>query len=174
MIWNLKYDRNHITAAEHSRAVSFFVPKVVETLSLILGSGLKDYVLMCIPAKIVQGNELRWKDFSRIVCEESGMKDGYGYVSILSEGTQKHLHLGRGRDVELSFDRDAIDGKYIVVCDDICSYGKTMKTFCRRLLENGARDCIGIMLGITTHTLQRIEPIKLYGDYDFQRCSSLK
>lgn len=162
MIWNFKYDRNHISAAEHSRAVRFFVPKVVKTLSLILGDGLKDCVLMCIPAKTVQGNELRWKDFSHAVCEESRMEDGYGYVSILSEGTQKHLHIGRGRDVVLSFDRDAIEGKYIVVCDDICSYGKTMKTFYRRLLENGAKDCLGITLGITTHNTQMMEPICMY------------
>lgn len=90
------------------------------------------------------------------------MENDYGYVSILSEGTQKHLHIGRGRDVELSFDRDAIERKYIVVCDDICSYGKTMKTFYRRLLKNGAKDCIGITLGITTHGLQREEPMNLY------------
>lgn len=45
----------------------------------------------------------------------SSMENGYGYVSILSEGTQKHLHLGRGRDVVLSFDRESIDGKYIVI-----------------------------------------------------------
>ena len=170
MIWNLKYDRNHITAAEHLRAVNFFVPKVVETLSLILGDGLKDCVLMCIPAKTVHGNELRWKDFSRAVCKESGMENGYGYVSILSEGTQKHLHLGRGKDVELSFDREEIAGKYIVICDDICSYGKTMKTFYRKLLENGARDCVGITLGITTHCLQRVEPICIYKSYRKSIC----
>ena len=166
-IWDFKIDRAYITRQMHQISVEFFVPKVVEILYMVFGDCIREFVFMCVPAKTICGNELRWRDFSNAVCEECGMVNGFNYVSIAQEGTQKHNNLGSGKDAKLIFNEEAIKGKYVVICDDICSYGKTLKTFYKKLMNVGAKDCVGITLGVTTHSLQETEPMEIYNRFEF-------
>lgn len=150
LIWAFKNDPNKSNYKySYEEALDIIVPRYTRKLRDTFGAEVADLTLVCIPASNEVKNDMRWKEFSRKVCNELNMWNGYGYFSIESGATAKHL--GGDGQTELSFDRSFFKGKRVVLCDDIKTSGKSLQRMRQQLESMGATVVCALTIGITVH-----------------------
>ena len=85
------------------------------------------------------------------------MRNGYNYVSVISDGEAKHM--GGTSSAQYSIDTSYFKDKYIVLFDDVITSGRSMESFKRQLEIAGAIVICGISIGKTRHERQYSNPI---------------
>lgn len=149
LVWNFKNTPGKTTRLQHEQALSNLIPRLIRLLQDAFGSKLSQLTLVCIPAASKINNETRFKDFSQRLCEQTDMKNGYGYIEIIKDATPKHLG-GTGVPT-LQFDENYFKGKKILLFDDIITKGNSMLRFKQKLESLGATIIAGISIGKTKH-----------------------
>ena len=150
LIWAFKNDPNKSNYKySYEEALDIIVPRYTRKLRDTFGAEVADLTLVCIPASNEVKNDRRWKEFSRKVCNELNMWNGYGYISIESSASAKHL--GGDGQTQLSFDRSFFKGKRVVLCDDIKTSGKSLQRMRQQLESIGATVVCALTIGITIH-----------------------
>jgi predicted amidophosphoribosyltransferase len=109
----------------------------------------KYLTLVCIPASSNLDTERRFKDFSSMLCEETGMGNAYPYITVSQEVVPKSLG-GTGRPT-LEFDTGFFKSKNVLIFDDIITKGLSMIRMKQKLEQLGATVIAGISIGKTFH-----------------------
>lgn len=164
-IWDFKANPNKPQSdieikLRHQRAVQRIMPKLLKLLNSTFGSErLSKLTLLCIPSSKKIVTERRCKDLSEILCCETGMTNGFDYVSVDSDGEAKHL--GGTSSARYSIDSSFFKDKYIILFDDVITSGRSMEVFKCHLENVGAKVICGISIGRTRHERQQNNPIDL-------------
>ena len=148
LIWNFKGDISKVSNEEHQKALLKIKDKVVSTIGCSMGFDLKqDIVFFFVPSSTKQSYLLRYKEFSKQVCDKLNMVNGYEMVNYIEDSTPKHLG-GEGIP-KYDIYNESIKGKPAIVFDDIYTSGNTIRRFCAKLVKRGACVIGGIVIGLT-------------------------
>lgn len=147
LVWNFKYSNERTSPRKHVNALYDAVIPLSAHVRSTFGELAEKLTLFCIPASTQDVHWLRYREFSRMFCERSGMKDSFHYVSVTEEKTP--LHLGGKKKTNFTLDEDYFHGKVVIVFDDILTTGGTLE-LCRQELEKaGAKVLAAYFLGET-------------------------
>lgn len=144
MIWDFKDGRSFENIAY----------MVVNKLSGLYGTNIKDIVFACVPASSAEKNEKRYKEFSNMVCSLSGAINAYSHIRI--ENEKLAIHEGK-ENKKLSlvqvidFDNDFFKGKKVLVFDDVCTKGFAYARFANQIEKLGAEVLGGMFIGRTVY-----------------------
>ena len=144
---------------KHERVLGSVIPQIKQRLIDTFGeSDLKLLTLFSVPASTKAKNEERYEDFSRRLCEETGMDNAYNYIRItksaFSEDGHKNI-TGKKALPEIEYDNDFFKGRNILLFDDVVISGETILSYKSTMEKMGASAIAGICLGKPSH---RISP----------------
>ena len=152
LVWNFKNTPGKTSASAHNNALNTVIPRMKSILTSTFGIQLlKDLTFVCIPASSAIKTELRYAEFSKRICEETGMINAYDHITVVSSTTEKKFG-GSGICTEsLAFDDYYFKGRYILLFDDVITKGESMLRFKRKMEELGANVIAGFSVGRTKH-----------------------
>ena len=155
LVWNFKNDPDrNISAEEHELAMG----KVVQELQIRLLETFGDeclpfLTLVCLPASTKAKHEARYEEFSKRICEKTGMQNGYPHIKILADGLSKkdpQNSTGKSTAPKVVID-DWFKGKNVILFDDVITSGNTMLIYKKLLERKGANVVAGMAIGKTKH-----------------------
>lgn len=155
-IWKFKNDpEKRISPKDHEDTLDDVIPKIIQRLNETFGEEYVQFLtLVCIPASTKAKNAARYDEFSKRLCEETGMENGYGHTHVVRDGLSKNHpenHTGRSIQPVIEFDNDFFRGKNVLLFDDVVTKGGTMLRYKDILKDKGATIIGGICLGKTKH-----------------------
>lgn len=152
-VWNFKNTPGKTSSEDHEEALDTVVPRIKHILTSTFGKdNLKKLTLVCIPASSAVKTELRYEEFSSMICGETGMQNAYDHIKVISSSTEKKFGgMGITSD-NLSFDNGFFKGKYVILFDDVVTKGDSMLRFKHKMESLGAVVICGLSIGKTTHT----------------------
>ena len=153
LVWNFKNTPGKTDASEHTTTLDLVVPRMKSILISAFGEQLlKNLTLVCIPASTAEKTELRYAEFSRRICAETGMMNSYNRITVVSSTSEKKFG-GKGISADnLSFDVSYFRGRYILLFDDVITKGESMLRFIVKMEELGANVIAGFSIGKTKHS----------------------
>ena len=152
LIWSFKNDPHKSTRIPHQQALNVLIPRVINKLNNTFGNLLSNLTLVCIPASSPEKNRARYEEFSRQLCERTGMTNAYSHLSVNGERVARHVGGEVGGTDSISFDEEFFKDKNILLFDDILTGGGSMRRFSSKLTSLGANVIAGLTLGKTFHT----------------------
>lgn len=144
MVWGFKDGKNFEQVAV----------RVAAELKSQFGEKVTEIVFCCVPASSAEKNEIRYKEFSRIVCELSGAINGYPHISVQGERLAVHEHNTEKSITKVQvvdFDEPFFANKSCLVFDDVITRGISFGTFANKLEAFGANVLGGFFLGKTSY-----------------------
>ena len=110
-----------------------------------------ELTFVCIPASSDHKNEMRFKRFSKKLCEATGMINGFKHIHIFADRQPRHLG---GDPVEnWQPDPEFFRGKKVILFDDIVKRGDSLRASAS-ILEMAGASVVGYLsLG---HTVPRV------------------
>ena len=155
-IWDFKNDpEKRISPKDHEDTLDDVIPKIIKRLNETFGEEYVQFLtLVCIPASTKAKNVARYDEFSKRLCEETGMENGYEHTHVVRDGLSKNHpenHTGRSIQPVIEFDNDFFMGKNVLLFDDVVTKGGTMLRYKDVLKDKGATVIGGICLGKTKH-----------------------
>lgn len=124
---------------------------VIEKLnSTFQRSDLSNFTFVCIPASTREVNKNRYSNFSKSVCDATGMSNAFSHITITKEKTPAHLSTSHQTEpAEYSFDINYFRNAKVILFDDVVTQGHSMQNF-KLILENlGAEVICAISIGRT-------------------------
>lgn len=112
-------------------------------------SVLRHWVFCVIPAAEADKNEKRYKDFCAEVARETGIADGYEVVSRVSNRLDSRNGKNEDTLSGLRIDPSLIQGKSVLLFDDITTRGTSFIQLADNLRSAGADKVVGFFLGKT-------------------------
>lgn len=154
-VWNFKNDPDkNISSIQHEKALENVIPRIRQRLCETFGEEYLQFLtLVCLPASTNVKNVARYDDFSKWLCEETGMANAYNHVHIIKDGMSKRDPrniTGKSIQPEVCFD-DWFSDKYILLFDDVITKGDTMLRYKYILEQKGATVIGGFCIGKTKH-----------------------
>lgn len=150
IIWHFKNDPDkNVSPIEHKSALNRVANLVGDTLRSTFGYKTKYLTLVCLTASTQRKTELRYKEFSEIVCKDLGMKNAFPHIRVVEDGNAKHD--GGSGIHSVSYDRYFFNGQYVVLFDDVRTTGRSLEQEKMRLESFGAKVICAITLGQTKH-----------------------
>ncbi len=146
MVWDFKDGKNFEQVAV----------RVAAELKSQFGEKVTEIVFCCVPASSAEKNEIRYKEFSRIVCELSGAINGYPHISVQGERLAVHEHNTEKSITKVQvvdFDEPFFANKSCLVFDDVITRGISFGTFANKLEAFGANVLGGFFLGKTSYNV---------------------
>ena len=168
LVWNFKNDVNRIPAFRHEAALNVLLPKFELVLRKTFGSELSDITLVCIPASSKQKNIDRYEEFSRRLCEATGMANAYPHIRVVGDATPKH-DGGAGVPL-LGIDDGYFRGRNVLLFDDVTTTGRSLERFDRIMRGRGATVIGGLCIAKTKHERGQDNPIDSF-DTKTAQCS---
>ncbi len=142
LIWDFK----------DGRAFTFVAEITAKALIRAFGKNVNEIVFACVPASSHKKNELRYKEFSNMVCELTGAMNAYSHIKIDGERRAVHERFD-SKKMDLvqvvEFDEDFFKGKKVLVFDDILTRGFSYAKFANQIEKMGAEVLGGFFLGRT-------------------------
>lgn len=162
LIWDFKANPNRPQSEaeikrRHDRATNEIIPEIKRVLSRYFGNQKTKLTFVCIPSSKKIVTERRYKDFAEIICNETGMTNGYYHVHIAEEGEASHL--GGVVQAQFSVNGSFFKDRYVILFDDVITSGKSMERFKRLLESAGATVIGGLSIGKTKHERHQSNPI---------------
>lgn len=162
LIWNFKANPHRpmplsTIMALHENSAKIVGKSMCKVLRHFFGYDVNSLTLLCIPASSKEITQRRYEDFSKMVCDESGMSNGYNHVRVDVDGGAKHL--GQSNSAQYSIDTAYFKGRFIILFDDVITSGGSMEKFRQVLESNGAHVIGGFSIGRTRHEPQDSHPI---------------
>lgn len=165
-VWDFKNTPGKTSESDHQEAMDKVIPMLKnKLLATFEADSLKYLTLVCIPASSQIKTKARYEEFSKRICDETGMINAYLHISVV---TEKEERRSGGTSIDtnkLSFDEDFFKGKYVLLFDDVITRGDSMRTFKRKIESLGAIVVGGLSLGKTKHE----RPVQLNIPQPFSR-----
>ena len=156
----------------HERALCPVIPQIKERLIDTFGEGnLKTLTLFCVPASTNVKNDIRYEDFPKRLCDETGMGNAFNHVRIVQDGmSKKDPRNTTGRSIQpvIEYDKDYFKDRNILLFDDVVISGDTMLGYKDIIEKMGATVMAGISLGkpkyrISTSLVSAEAKVRLQG-----------
>lgn len=152
LVWNFKNTPDKTSEEDHLSAVD----KVVERLSSLLfktfgEENLKYFTLVCIPASSQEKTNLRYEDFSRMICSKTGLISSFYKIRVINDKVAKREGGTMINEDNLQFDEAFFKGKYVFLFDDVITSGESMNVVRKRLNQLGSTVLCGLAIGKTKH-----------------------
>ncbi|MBP7984026.1 MAG: phosphoribosyltransferase [Bacteroidaceae bacterium] len=144
MVWDFKDGKNFEQVAV----------RVATELKSQFSDKVTEIVFCCVPASSAEKNEIRYKEFSRMVCELSGAMNGYPHISVQGNRLAVHEHNAEKSITMVQvvdFDEPFFVNKNCLVFDDVITRGISFGNFANKLETFGANVLGGFFLGKTTY-----------------------
>ena len=111
-----------------------------------------DVVFACIPASSAELSQARYEEFSRLVCEATGMINAYDHIKVEGEKLAIHEYGSRKAIYNthvVTFDKEWFNGKQVILFDDIITRGHNFAVMADQLERFGADVWGGCFIGKT-------------------------
>lgn len=126
---------------------SLVIEKLISTFQR---SDLSNFTFVCIPASTRDVNKDRYSNFSKSVCDRTGMSNAFSHITITKEKTPAHLSASHHTEpAEYSFDANYFKNAQVILFDDVVTQGHSMQNFKHILEELGAEVICAISIGRT-------------------------
>lgn len=103
-----------------------------------------EYTFMCVPASTPEKNLVRYKKFCATIAKRLGLSNGFGLVDVVSERCE--VHAGGSRE-NINFVLPcSLEGRKVVLFDDVETTGMTFASFAAELERRGAEVVQGLFL----------------------------
>lgn len=109
---------------------------------------LSDMVFCVIPASTVEKNDRRYRRFCDAVCADTGIENGFDFIHIMYDRENSRQEKQKKTTENLSFS-DKVNGKVVLLFDDIYTRGTSFSQCAEALTRRGAVDVFGLFLGKT-------------------------
>ena len=150
LIWAFKNNPNKkVNRCSHAQALMKVTPNVARVLQYYFGNNLRKLVFVPITASTRENNELRYEKFSTMICESTGMTNGYPYIHIVKDAVPKHL--GGDGNPTLQFDESSFKGKFVLLFDDVATTGSSIYKYKILIEQLGAKVIGAFTIGRTKH-----------------------
>ena len=160
-VWIFKNDPGKTPEEAHQRVLNRVVPKFAGLLKDTFGEeSLKYLTLVCIPASTEEKNNARYKEFSKRLCQETSIENGFSHIHLTRDRVAKR-EGGNADDVSIanySFDDIFFNGKRVILLDDIITKGNSMRIAKAKLEKLGAQVICGLSVGKTRHERRNGRP----------------
>ena len=117
-----------------------------------LAAGLPGAILSVIPAADYWDNQHRFKTFCRLLCEATGMENGFDAIEV--EHSRRSMrgmtHTSKIHNLHMHYDR--FEGRDVILFDDVYNTGTGFRQLADWLTRCGAASVTGVFLG------RRIDP----------------
>ena len=113
-----------------------------------LAARLSEAILCVIPAADYQQNQYRFKTFCRLLCEATGMENGFDAIEVEhSRSSMRGLvHQNKLHNLRIHYDR--FIGRDVILFDDVCNKGIGFRQLADALSGyDGAASVTGVFLG---------------------------
>ena len=137
-----------VSEEEHTAALVALLPTLKEHLEKTFGKkNLHFLTLVCLPASTEVKNQARYEEFSRRLCNMTGMENGYSHLDYIKDGRNKKDPTIKRRCSGYSIQPEVkpdnwFNGKCVLLFDDVIIKGMTMIRN-KRLIERQGADVIG-------------------------------
>ena len=149
-IWHFKNDPDkNVSDSEHKQALQTVTKLVEDALRSAFGSKTEYLTLVCLTASTHRKTEMRYHDFSEIVCNNLNMTNAYPHIRVIEDGSAKHD--GGDGSHRVSYDSYFFYGKYVVLFDDVRTTGKSLEQERQTLERLGAKVICAVTIAQTTH-----------------------
>lgn len=150
LIWAFKNNPNKkVYRCSHTQALIKVTLNVTRVLQYYFGNYLTKLVFVPITASTKENNELRYEKFSSMICESTGMINGYPYIHVVKDAVPKHL--GGDGNPTLQFDENSFKGKFVLLFDDVSTTGASIYSYKMRIEKLGAKVIGACTIGRTKH-----------------------
>lgn len=137
------YNRSYIwlfkDGLSQQRAVSLVVDFLKASKIAAFGGRI---IFACIPASDPFTNRSRYEWFSAEVCKNLGFRNAFEHIRVCSSVTPRRM--GGTRMAELDIDREFFKDSFVLLFDDVVTYGTTASNR-KSLIEAAGAYCIGII-----------------------------
>lgn len=141
-IQNFKGNSELTTETDHQQAISKAISLVSDYVIEHFGEEAKQLCLLCVPASLQSVTKRRFEHFSDQVCQLTGMENLYPAISFTSEVDED------GNPVDTShLDAHLLQGKRILIFDDIIASGGSLARFADKLSELQGEVVAALALG---------------------------
>lgn len=141
-IQNFKGNSELTTETDHQQAMSKAISLVSDYVIEHFGEEAKQLCLLCVPASLQLATKRRFEHFSDQVCQLTGMENLYPAISFTSEVDEV------GDTVDTShLDAHLLQGKRILIFDDIIASGGSLARFADKLSELQGEVVAALALG---------------------------
>jgi len=107
--------------------------------------------LTIIPASTFWDNQRRFQIFCRLLCETTGMEDGFDAIEITRSRASMRGILYKSKIENLRIHYNRFQGRRVFLFDDVCNTGTGFNQLANELVRYGdASSVTGIFLGRNT------------------------
>lgn len=155
-IWNFKNNpdkQKEDSPYYHKQALDDAIDMLKERLNQTFGELLPELTLVCVPASSSSKNEARYKEFSELLCERTGMSNAYTHFSVTEEAYGEN----EWNSIDAVFDWDYFRGRSILLFDVLLSTGESLRNYSELMDSHGAEVIACITLGKSFHQREEEE-----------------
>lgn len=134
-IVNFKGNSELTTEIDHQQALDKAITDITHLVKSSFGNDSAKLTFVCIPASTRINTVRRFEEFSQQVCQRTTMVNAYPLISWNEDGDQYQLK------------EDALQGKDVLIFDDIIASGASVCRFAEKLKAMGANVIAAIALG---------------------------
>lgn len=102
---------------------------------------MKGTVIVTVPASSKHSHTRRYKRFCDELQKRTNGINGFSHIAV--DGKKNKLHRGKRDNTvnnqQITYEKDFFNNKDVLLVDDICTTGKTYKSFAEELEREGAR-----------------------------------
>lgn len=144
------FDSSVVIDFKNGKRVESTADEVIRFIIRNINDDISEYLLAVIPASTIEKNELRFKEFTRIVCYKLGINNGFYAIKIEFNREAKHLGGRRIKTFDnLTYNFDIFKDKKVILFDDVITRGDSFSFNAKKLLQFGAKQVIGLFLAKT-------------------------
>jgi predicted amidophosphoribosyltransferase len=130
--------------------------QMVEMLAIIIlrafpAQHLAATVLVVVPASTAAKNEVRFKRFCELLCQKTGLANGYAAIRPASDREAFKGQTGVNKTANLLYNTSLIAHRRILLFDDVMTTGASFKQNARLLKQHGAEHITGLFLARTVN-----------------------
>lgn len=130
--------------------------QVVDAIAVVIlrsfsAQEIAETLLVVVPASTTAKNEIRFKRFCELVCQKTGLTNGFTAIRPISDRDAFKGQTGVKKTANLTYDTPLIARRKILLFDDVMTTGASFKQNSQLLIQHGAQQVTGLFLARTVN-----------------------